>query len=70
MVEQVPVVPSDKHSPVSSRWHRCSPSCKKRAGLLPEEMPPSGSTGFVQDFVMLGLNPSLRDASTIPLLLL
>lgn len=67
-MEQMRTVSADKHSPVSSRWHRSSPGWKKHAGLLPDEMPPSGSTDFVQDFVMFGLNPSLGDASTIPLL--
>lgn len=64
------MVQADRRSLVSSRWHRSSPGCKKRAGLLPDEMPPPVSTDFVQGFVMLGLNPSLGDASTIPLLLL
>lgn len=70
MEEQMRMVSADKHSPIFSRWHRSLPGCEKRAGLLPDEMPPPVSTDFVQDFVMLGLNPSLGDAGTIPLLLL
>lgn len=62
-------VSADKHSHVFSSWHHGAPGCEKHAGLLPDEMPPSVTTD-VQDFVMLGLNPSLRDACTIPSLLL
>lgn len=71
MEEQIPysMVSADKHSHVLSSWHHSTPGCKKHAGLLPDAMPPPVTTD-VQDFVMLGLNPSLRDACTIPLLLL
>lgn len=69
MEEQIPypMVSADKHGRVFSSWHRSTPGCKKHAGLLPDEMPPSVTTD-VQDFVLLGLNPSLRDACTIHLL--